>query len=91
MIHKLLPGKTEPVNIKLVPGQVFGELALINDAPRTADVVVMSDEAKVVSLDRTSFHALLQGKLEVVMTRTGRRYSLHGDALDLKKLKNRFG
>ncbi|CAJ1442578.1 unnamed protein product [Effrenium voratum] len=37
----------------------FGELALLKDQPRTASVKVLSDTAKVLSLDRASFKRLL--------------------------------
>lgn len=40
-------------------GGYFGELSLINDRPRAADIVASSDELKVVSLDRDSFKRVL--------------------------------
>lgn len=43
-------------------GGYFGELSLINDRPRAADIVAASDELHVVSLDRDSFTRLLGDK-----------------------------
>eukprot|EP00746_Dinoflagellata_sp_MGD_P122927 gnl/MRDRNA2_/MRDRNA2_57684_c0_seq1.p1 gnl/MRDRNA2_/MRDRNA2_57684_c0~~gnl/MRDRNA2_/MRDRNA2_57684_c0_seq1.p1 ORF type:complete len:595 (+),score=137.32 gnl/MRDRNA2_/MRDRNA2_57684_c0_seq1:165-1949(+) len=40
-------------------GGYFGELSLINDRPRAADIVASSEQLKVVSLDRDSFKRLL--------------------------------
>lgn len=40
-------------------GSYFGELALIKDRPRAADVVVRSVELKVLRVDRVSFQRLL--------------------------------
>jgi cAMP-dependent protein kinase regulator len=42
-----------------VVGDYFGELALLRDAPRAASVKVTSEKARVLSLDRHAFDALL--------------------------------
>ncbi len=40
-------------------GGYFGELALINDRPRAADIAVTSETLKAAKLDRDSFKRLL--------------------------------
>ncbi|KAG9251995.1 cyclic nucleotide-binding domain-containing protein [Emericellopsis atlantica] len=49
-------------------GDFFGELALLNDAPRAASVVASSD-VKVASLGKSAFQRLL-GPVEGIMRRT---------------------
>ncbi|KAF6818425.1 camp-dependent protein kinase regulatory subunit [Colletotrichum sojae] len=49
-------------------GDFFGELALLNDAPRAASVVAASD-VKVASLGKSAFQRLL-GPVEGIMRRT---------------------
>jgi len=49
-------------------GDFFGELALLNDAPRAASVVAKT-EVKVVSLGKSAFQRLL-GPVEGIMRRT---------------------
>jgi len=49
-------------------GDYFGELALLKNQPRAASVVVTSENAKVLSLDRKSFNKML-GPLEGILTR----------------------
>jgi cAMP-dependent protein kinase regulator len=49
-----------PVEVaRLKPGAYFGELALMNDCPRAASIIVASGNCKLISLDRKSFHRLL--------------------------------
>lgn len=47
-------------------GDYFGELALMSDQPRAASVVVTSNSAKVLCLDRKTFKKLL-GPLEEIL------------------------
>eukprot|EP00928_Gymnodinium_smaydae_P024748 TRINITY_DN1993_c1_g2_i2.p1 TRINITY_DN1993_c1_g2~~TRINITY_DN1993_c1_g2_i2.p1 ORF type:complete len:402 (-),score=75.03 TRINITY_DN1993_c1_g2_i2:106-1311(-) len=55
-------------------GDYFGELALLREqAPRAASVLALSD-AKVLSIDRRTFKALL-GSLEEIMRRKASEYS----------------
>jgi cAMP-dependent protein kinase regulator len=61
---------SKPVN-KYKKGDYFGELALLNDAPRAASVVAVTD-VKVASLDKDAFQRLL-GPVEKALR--GRDYS----------------
>lgn len=36
-------------------GQTFGEVALTNDSPRSATIIVMSDEVHMVSMSKHDF------------------------------------
>ncbi|KAH9555843.1 hypothetical protein CY35_08G137400 [Sphagnum magellanicum] len=54
-------------------GDYFGELALINDAPRAATVATVT-KCKVVSINRESFKRLL-GKLEDILHRRKAEYT----------------
>jgi cAMP-dependent protein kinase regulator len=60
-------GNAIPV-MKYKKGDFFGELALLNDAPRAASVVAKSD-VKVATLDKPAFQRLL-GPVESIMRRT---------------------
>ena len=52
----------------------FGELALLNDQPRKASIICLSETATVVSLDKNSFKRLL-GPIEEIMKQNTQRYS----------------
>jgi cAMP-dependent protein kinase regulator len=60
-------GVEEPVK-QYKKGDFFGELALLNDAPRAASVVSQT-EVKVVRLGKSAFQRLL-GPVESIMRRT---------------------
>ena len=62
----LEPGKPETVINELKEGDYFGERALIRGEPRYANIVVASDTAKVISLDRPSFNRLLGPILDIL-------------------------
>ena len=69
----LEPGKPETVIKDYAVGGYFGERALIKGEPRAANIIVKSDEAKVISLDRTSFKRLL-GPIEELLKRNIEKY-----------------
>jgi voltage-gated potassium channel len=54
--------------VQFGPGDFFGELALLNDAPRAASVVAASD-VKVATLGKNAFQRLL-GPVEGILRRT---------------------
>lgn len=55
-------------------GDYFGELALLKNQPRAASVVVESNDAKVLSLDRKSFNKML-GPLQDVLQKSSGNYT----------------
>jgi len=57
----LKEGDTEPTFLKeYKPGESFGELALLYNAPRAATIAVSSDTAKLWSLERNTFNAIIK-------------------------------
>ena len=71
---KTLEHGKPPVPIKdYTVGDYFGERALIKGEPRYANIIVKSETAKVISLDRTSFKRLL-GPIEELLKRNIEKY-----------------
>ena len=60
------PGKPESVINTLKEGDYFGERALIRGEPRYANIIVTSETAKVISLDRRSFTRLLGPIMDIL-------------------------
>lgn len=56
---RVLPSKGRP--IRLHPGDAFGEMALLDDAPRSADVVA-DGEVLAMSIGRRAFDKLLRSE-----------------------------
>ena len=57
---KVLPGQTEPTTLKeYLPGEGFGELALLYNAPRAATITATS-ESIVWRLDRDTFNNIVK-------------------------------
>ncbi|WCL50332.1 Crp/Fnr family transcriptional regulator [Leptospira sp. GIMC2001] len=56
-IQKTLGGIEEEIN-HLGPGSFFGEIALVQNVPRTASALVVSDSAKVAVISRNHFIVL---------------------------------
>lgn len=55
------------------PGDYFGELALLNNTPRAASVIVSSETAKVLSISRSVFNKML-GPLQHLLARQAGAY-----------------
>ena len=72
----LEPGKPEETINELKEGDYFGERALLKGEPRYANIVVVSDTAKVISLDRLSFNRLL-GPIMDILKRNMDKYSVY--------------
>ncbi len=70
---KILQGKTEPeVVLNYKPGDYFGELALLHNEPRQANIIAESDVSLLV-LDRQTFNRVL-GPLKEILQRNAKRY-----------------
>ena len=72
----LEPGKPEEKINELNEGDYFGERALIKGEPRYANIIVTSDNAKVISLDRLSFNRLL-GPIMDILKRNMGKYNVY--------------
>ena len=72
----LEPGKPEEVINELKEGDYFGERALLSGEPRYANIIVISDTAKVISLDRNSFNRLL-GPIMDILKRNMDKYNIY--------------
>jgi len=55
------------------PGAYFGELALLKEIPRQADVIAQGEDVQVLCLDRESFQRLL-GPLQTILQRNSEQY-----------------
>ena len=57
---KVFAGKTEPTHLKVYqPGEGFGELALLYNAPRAASITA-KEESVVWKLDRDTFNHIVK-------------------------------
>ena len=72
----LEPGKDETIINELKEGDYFGERALLRGEPRYANIVVSSETAKVISLDRSSFNRLL-GPIMDILKRNMEQYKIY--------------
>ena len=70
----LEPGKPAKEIKRYKCGEYFGERALIKGEPRYANIEVVSNYAKVLSLDRASFKRLL-GPIEPLLKRNIEKYT----------------
>lgn len=68
----LQQGKNPEIVYKYKPGDYFGELALLKDTPRAANIVAVT-ELSLVALDRLSFKRLI-GPMEEILKRNFARY-----------------
>ena len=67
------PGKAAQEIKRYKVGEYFGERSLIKGEPRYANIEVVSELAKVISLDRASFKRLL-GPIEPLLKRNIEKY-----------------
>lgn len=57
---KVFPGNSEPTHLKdYVPGEGFGELALLYNAPRAATITAMASSS-LMKLDRGTFNHIVK-------------------------------
>lgn len=60
-VKLLKPSDTEPTFLKVYgPGESFGELALLYNAPRAATITCKSEECELWSLERATFNAIIK-------------------------------
>lgn len=58
--------KNDHVITKLPPGSFFGEMALVDDAPRSADVIA-EDKSTIIIIHRDNFFPLVRGDARLAM------------------------
>ncbi|GBF50172.1 cyclic nucleotide binding protein [Leptospira ryugenii] len=58
-IYKHIEGKHTKLR-SILPGEFFGEMAIINNSPRAASIVTVSDSAKIGVINRNSFVKMSQ-------------------------------
>ncbi|XDD43296.1 Crp/Fnr family transcriptional regulator [Leptospira sp. WS60.C2] len=58
-IYKQIEGKHTKLR-SILPGEFFGEMAIINNSPRAASIVVVSETAKLGIINRTTFVKMSQ-------------------------------
>ena len=58
-IYKQIEGKHVKLR-SILPGEFFGEMAIINNSPRAASIVVVSESAKLGIINRTTFGQMSQ-------------------------------
>lgn len=57
---------TEKILATLGPGEFFGEMAILNNKPRSAGAV-MADDGKLLVIDPRTFEAMIRGNVEIAV------------------------
>ena len=76
MVQSLVDENGNVVNLKrLREGDFFGEMALINNAPRVCDVMALTDDCECYKLEKEAFDLMIVGSLSGIMQKTVSRRS----------------
>jgi CRP/FNR family transcriptional regulator, cyclic AMP receptor protein len=65
-ITKIFADSEKTLDI-LQPGEIFGEMAILEEAPRSATIVAVDDVVKVLEFNRANFESLLSSKPELAI------------------------
>ena len=65
-IVKVMGGIEKAVDI-LRPGELFGEMAILEEAPRSASAIAL-DDVTLLEFNRANFEVLMQGKPQIALT-----------------------
>ena len=61
-------GKEEVALAELNPGDFFGEMALVDDSPRSATAVAAKDNTELITLDRSKFLFMVRQQPEFALS-----------------------
>ncbi|MBQ2294397.1 MAG: Crp/Fnr family transcriptional regulator [Spirochaetales bacterium] len=64
-VTKISADKEKTLDI-LSPGEIFGEMAILEDAPRSATMIAL-DDVKVLEFNKANFNGLMQSKPELAI------------------------
>lgn len=64
-IFRVMGGVEKTID-ELEPGEVFGEMAILEEAPRSAGAMAV-DEVRVLELNKANFEILMQGNPQIAM------------------------
>ena len=64
-ISKIMAGLEKTVDI-LHPGEIFGEMAILEEAPRSANAIAI-DDVKALEFNRANFEILMRGNPQIAL------------------------
>ncbi|WP_408020225.1 Crp/Fnr family transcriptional regulator [Spirochaeta lutea] len=64
-ISKIMSGLEKTIDV-LYPGEIFGEMAILEEAPRSANAQAL-DKVKALAFNRANFELLMQGNPQIAM------------------------